>query len=159
MSARPEVDPGAFKTKNNQAGGTIFVSWDLVEGTLREGFEIGRQLLDPFARALYIMFLVTEVHPFTDGNGRLARILLNCELFARSWQRILVPTSRRERYLDGLRVMSRRRQPQLLSRVMGDLQEYAAQIDWTSFDAARDRLAEDGAFDERTTDPGFDLTS
>jgi fido (protein-threonine AMPylation protein) len=157
MSARPEVDPGAFKTKNNRAGGTTFVGWELVEGTLREGFEIGRPLLDPFARALYIMFLISEVHPFTDGNGRLARIFLNCELFALGQQRILVPTSRRESYLDGLRVMSRRGQPELLSRVMGDLQEYAAQIDWTSFDAARDKLAKDGAFEESTTGAGIGL--
>jgi hypothetical protein len=155
MAARPEVDPGAFKSKNNRAGGTTFVSWELVEGTLREGFEIGRPLLDPFARALYIMFLVSEAHPFADGNGRLARVFLNCELFALGRQRILVPTSKRESYLDALRVMSRRRQPELLARVMGDLQEYAAQTDWTSFDAARDKLAKDGAFDESTTDAGI----
>jgi Fic/DOC family len=157
MSARPEVDPGAFKTKNNRAGGTTFVSWDLVEGTLRTGFEIGRPLLDPFARALYIMFLVSEIHPFADGNGRLARIFLNCELFTCDQQRILVPTSMRESYLNALRVLSRRRQPELLSRMMGDLQEYAAQIDWTSFDAARDKLAMDGAFEESTMDAGIDL--
>ena len=157
MSARPEVDPGAFKTKNNRAGGTTFVSWELVEGTLRAGFEIGRPLLDPFARALYIMFLVSEIHPFVDGNGRLARIFLNCELFTGEQQRILVSTSRRESYLNALRVLSRRRQPELLSRAMGDLQGYAAEIDWTSFDAARDKLAMDGAFDESTTDAGIDL--
>ena len=57
VSARPEVDPGAFKTRNNQAGGTTFVSWELVEGTLTEGFKIGRFLLEPFARALYLMLL------------------------------------------------------------------------------------------------------
>ncbi len=157
MSERPEVDPGAFKTKTNRAGGTTFVSWELVEGTLREGFEIGRALLDPFARGVYMMLLISEVHPFTDGNGRLARIFLNCELFALGQQRILVPTSQRENYLVSLRALSRRGQPELLSRVMGDLQEYAAQIDWTSFDAARDKLAKDEAFEELTTDAGIDL--
>lgn len=58
----------------------------------------------------------------TDGNGRLARIFLNCELFAPGQQRILIPTSKRENYLIALRALSRRRRPELLSRVMGDLQ-------------------------------------
>lgn len=148
MSERPEVSPGGFKTANNQAGGTTFVSWELVEGTLGEGFDIGRSLVEPFARALYIMFLVAEVHPFADGNGRLARVFLNCELFAERQQRILVPTSRRGDYLNALRLMSRRRRPELLSRVMGDLQDYGASVDWSSFGAARTRLEADGAFEE-----------
>jgi fido (protein-threonine AMPylation protein) len=92
--------------------------------------------------------LVAEVHPFVDGNGRLARIFLNSELFARDQQRIIVPTSRRGEYLDALRVMPRRRRPEFLARVMGGCQEYVAAIDWSSFDAARKRLEADGAFEE-----------
>ncbi|REG82489.1 Fic/DOC family protein [Algoriphagus antarcticus] len=26
------------------------------------------------------MFLVSEVHPFLDGNGRIARVMMNAEL-------------------------------------------------------------------------------
>jgi Fic family protein len=26
-----------------------------------------------------MMFLVSEVHPFTDGNGRVGRVLMNAE--------------------------------------------------------------------------------
>jgi fido (protein-threonine AMPylation protein) len=148
MSERSEVDPGGFKTRNNQAGGTTFVNWELVEGTLVEGFDIGRSLIEPFARALYLMFLVAEVHPFVDGNGRLARIFLNCELFAKGQQRILVPTSKRGDYLDALRLMSRRSRPELLARVMGDLQDYSAGVDWSAFDAAREELDADRAFEE-----------
>ena len=29
-----------------------------------------------------MMFLVSEVHPFVDGNGRIARIMMNAELVA-----------------------------------------------------------------------------
>jgi Fic family protein len=38
------------------------------------------------------MFLVAEVHPFSDGNGRLSRIMMNPELVAAGEQRIVVPT-------------------------------------------------------------------
>src|SRR5438094_363805 len=151
MAGRPEVSPGVFKTRNNKAGGTSFVDWTLVQGTLREGFEIGRILVEPFGRAIYLMFLIAEVHPFDDGNGRLARIFLNAELVSGKEQRILVPTSRRDDYLNALRLLSRQSRPELLPRVMADLQRYSSTIDWTSFDAAVKQLQSDGAFKEPPT--------
>ena len=35
---------------------------------------------DPIARVIYMMFLVSEVYPYDDGNGRIARIMMNAEL-------------------------------------------------------------------------------
>lgn len=43
-------------------------------GRLRRGFDILSGLIDPFDRAVFAMFLVSEVHPFDDGNGRVARL-------------------------------------------------------------------------------------
>jgi fido (protein-threonine AMPylation protein) len=37
----------------------------------------------PFRRAAFQMFLISEVHPFRDGNGRMGRIFMNAELVAR----------------------------------------------------------------------------
>src|SRR3546814_8654278 len=47
MEARPDKSPGAFKTKANRAGQTVFVAPELVTGTLEKGFaflqgQIGR---------------------------------------------------------------------------------------------------------------------
>ncbi len=148
LAARPEVRPGAFKSQNNRAGATSFVDWRLVEGTLREGFEIGHVLVQPLPRAIYLMFLIAEVHPFDDGNGRIARIFMNAELFRGSEQRVLVPNSRRDDYLDALRLHSRLRRPELLSRVLVDLQQYASQVDWSSFESALEQLQKDGTFAE-----------
>ena len=77
MQGRPHIRPGEFKTTSNQAGSTLFVAPDLVEGTLRKGFEWLQGLHTPFQRAVYMMFLISEVHPFTDGNGRCARVMVN----------------------------------------------------------------------------------
>jgi len=63
------------------------------------------------ARALLAMFLVAEVHPFTDGNGRLARLVMNAELSVVGASRIIVPTLCREEYLDCLRVLTRQGEP------------------------------------------------
>lgn len=148
MAQRPEVRPGVFKSQNNRAGATSFVDWRLVEGTLREGFEVGHILVQPLPRAIYLMFLIAEVHPFDDGNGRIARIFMNAELYRGTEQRILVPNSRRDDYLNALRLHSRQKRPELLSRVLVDLQQYASQVDWSSFQSALEQLQKDGAFAE-----------
>jgi fido (protein-threonine AMPylation protein) len=79
---------------------------DLVRGTLREAFEVGRHLAHPVARGAFVMFVVAEVHPFNDGNGRLARLFLNAELTAGGHGRLIVPTSLRSDYLSCLEALT-----------------------------------------------------
>ncbi len=43
---------------------------------------------EPFAKAICMMFLVSEVHPFNDGNGRVARVTMNAELSSQDYQRL-----------------------------------------------------------------------
>ena len=52
------------------------------------------------------MFVVTEVHPFDDGNGRTARIAMNRFLSNAGLTRIIVPTICRDAYLSALKAMS-----------------------------------------------------
>ena len=55
MELRPDKRPGEFKSKPNRAGTTVFVTPDLVTGTLAKGFEIYRGLEAPFHRAVFMM--------------------------------------------------------------------------------------------------------
>lgn len=103
MRGRPDGRPGVWKTRNNRAGGYEFVDKDLVEGTLRRGLERLRGLPEGIARALYVMIVVTEVHPFKDGNGRVARVMMNAELSSTGAARIVVPSVYRNEYLAALR--------------------------------------------------------
>jgi hypothetical protein len=120
LAARPEADPGAFKTKPNRAGETHCVHPDHVVGTLRKGVELYGDLPVGLARAIFMMFLVADVHPFVDGNGRIARIMMNAELTAAGRSTIIVPTVVRDDYLLALRALTRRHRPapivQLLTR-------------------------------------------
>lgn len=148
MAARPDKRPGEFKTRDNQAGATLFVAHALVEGTLSRGFELYRSLESPFARAVFMMFLVSEVHPFTDGNGRVARVMMNAELSSASEVRILIPTVFRENYLMALKALSQRRDPSPLVRVLDFAQRWVAAIPWADLKATTAVLARCHAFME-----------
>ena len=150
MELRSDKHPGEFKVKENRAGNTIFVAPDLVEGTLAKGFEIYRGLEAPFHRAVFIMFLVSEVHPFVDGNGRAARIMMNAELVAQDEQRIIIPTVYRNHYLTALKALSQSENPTPMIRVLDFAQKYTGSIRWEDFDIARSDLKETNAFRDST---------
>lgn len=137
--------PGEFKDQENRAGGTVFVAPAMVEGTLVEGFSRARGLDDPFARAVFMMVLVSEVHPFDDGNGRVARIMMNAQLTAADQARMIIPTGYRENYLDALRAFTRNQNPVPLGRVLGFAQRYVAEMDWSSIPTATDVLTRTNA--------------
>lgn len=125
MQSRPEVFPGAYKTKPNRAGNTEFVSPNLVQGTLEQGFERYITLPKGLARAAFILFLISEVHPFTDGNGRIARIMMNAELFSQGLSTIIIPTVFREDYLLSLRALTRRNRPGPLTQMLVRSQKFS----------------------------------
>ena len=131
MKSRPDKHPGEWKDKPNQAGATLFVDPTLVPGTLREGFARIAALEDPFARALMTMFVVSEVHPFPDGNGRTARLAMNAELTAGGLSRIIVPTVCREDYMLPLKTLSHQKDPVAYVRAMSRIQQWTAAFDYS----------------------------
>jgi hypothetical protein len=86
---------------------THFVEPELVAGTLAEGFDLGASLTSPFARAVFLMFLVSEVHPFANGNGRIARLMMNAEPVTATEVRIIIPTVYRLNHLSALQAATR----------------------------------------------------
>ena len=132
MAGRPEMRPGKFKVAPNRAGQTLFVAPDLVSGTLEQGLSLYWSLESPFARAVYMMFLVSEIHPFADGNGRIARVMMNAELVADGEERIIVPTVFRDNYLAALRALTRTGHPDPLIGVLDYAQRWTLAVNWTS---------------------------
>jgi hypothetical protein len=111
MASRSDIGPGVFKSSPNQAGGSTFVKPELVEGTLREGHAMIRRVDNGFSRAILLHYLIAQVHPFNDGNGRTARALMNQELTAHRFSRITIPPVFREDYLKGLKRLSNLNDP------------------------------------------------
>lgn len=146
MEQRPDTQPGQFKQKGNRAGSTTFVAPELVEGTLQTGFELYQSLESPFQRAVYMMFFVSEVHPFTDGNGRTARIMMNAELVAGGEERIIIPTVYRNNYLSALKALSQNGHSEPLIRTLDFAQKWVATIEWGDLDRTEKHLIQCNAF-------------
>ena len=146
MEGRPDRRPGAFKQAENRAGATVFVAPDLVAGTLAQGFGLCRSLETPFERAVFMKFLIAEVHPFADGNGRTARTMMNAELVAAGEERIVVPTVYRANYLSALKALSQTGRPEPLIRMLDYAQRWTAAVDWRSVEETRRQLDACNAF-------------
>lgn len=151
LRARPEVSPGQFKDRENFAGNTAFVLPKYVRGTLIEGSNLLPSLPAGMARALFAMFLVAEVHPFLDGNGRLARLVMNAELSVVGECRIIVPTLFREEYLDCLRVLTRSGDAQPFIRAMQMTRRWSAAFDYEDLDRAIAAMRVTNAFEKSAT--------
>ena len=130
MGGRPAKRPGQFKEEKNQAGSYVFVAPDLVEGTLIEGFKVGQRLPEGFARAAFQLFLISEVHPFDDGNGRVARAAMCSELSSVDQSRIVVPIVFRNEYMTALRVLSREGHGEVLVRTLAYAWRWTAAMPW-----------------------------
>ena len=93
---------------------------------------------------------VLRVQPFNDGNGRIARVMMNAELVAAGLRRIIIPTVLRDDYLGALRALSRRGDPAAYLRMLDHAQRFSMSVDFSDFASARRTLEAANAF----KDPG-----
>ncbi|MGH9113751.1 MAG: Fic family protein [Acidimicrobiales bacterium] len=146
LGGRPDTRPGEFKLYPNQAGNTVFVAPDLVEGTLRRGYAILDSLTTPTQRGTFAAFIVAETHPFDDGNGRVARAVMNAEYVAGDEQRAVIATISRNDYLRALRRLSRQDRPDLFVTYLDRVRRWTARMDWSTLVIARGLLDRTNAF-------------
>ncbi len=146
LSARTSKKPGQFKDINNRAGNTEFVDWSLVPGTLKRGYEWYSLLQHPFAKAAYMMFMISEVHPFLDGNGRMARVMMNAELGTKGLAKIIIPTVFREDYMGSLKKFTKQRDGDAYIRMLLKAWEFSSNIYGNDLDKMEKYLINCNAF-------------
>jgi Fic family protein len=146
LSARKTKNPGEFKDKNNRAGSTEFVDMELVPGTLKKGFDWYTLLQHPFGKAAYIMFMISEVHPFLDGNGRVARVMMNAELSSKGLSKIIIPTVYREDYMGVLKKLTKQRNADAYIRMLLRAWEFSSHIHNENLEAMQEYLTACDAF-------------
>jgi hypothetical protein len=150
MAGRPYKRPGQFKERPNQAGSYVFVAPALVEGTLIEGYRRLDDLPQGFPRAVFELFLISEVHPYDDGNGRVARAAMCAELTAVGQSRIVVPIVFRNEYHTALRGLSRDGRCDLYVRTLAHAWRWTAGMPWQDRGAVEGYLAVTNALVDST---------
>lgn len=126
-----EIIVGDFKKIANVSGNLKFVIPSLVNNTLKEGFEIFKELKEPFHKAIFIHLLIAEVHPFDDGNGRLSRIFLNNELSKAGINHIVIPTVFRDDYITALKGFSHQGNPNPIISALIKAYKITNSINWS----------------------------
>ena len=150
LSAREDKNPGLFKDKNNFAGSTSFVDFNLVKGTLIQSFDLYKALEHPFAKAAFMMFMLSEVHPFLDGNGRVARVMMNAELVKAGQSKIIIATVFRDDYMGALRKLTRQSDTDTYIRMLQKAHEFSENIFSDDINEMRSDLEKCNAFIEHT---------
>lgn len=148
LASRKSKMPGEFKDKNNFAGDTTFVDFNLVKGTLIKGFDYYNTLISSVAKAIFMMFMISEIHPFLDGNGRIARVMMNAELSKAGESKIIIPNVFRDDYLLALRKLTRQREPEIFIKAMLRVRKFSSMIYGEDFNAMREFLNSTNAFSD-----------
>jgi Fic family protein len=78
-------------------------------------FELLKEEPDARVRAVLGHFFFTYIHPYMDGNGRIARFLMNVMLISGGYFWTVIPVERRDEYMATLEKAS----------VAGDISEFA----------------------------------
>jgi hypothetical protein len=130
LKNRPEAEPGQIKTQVNYAGQTRFVEPGYVRGTLTECSALALSIPEGLARAIFYAFLISEIHPFADGNGRLSRLIMNAELSRLGLCRIIIPTLFHPQYVDCARRLTNNNDPEGFVRSLSKMAVWCSQFNY-----------------------------
>lgn len=124
-----------------------------MRGTLLEGVRLASSVPEGLARAIFYAFLMSDVHPFNDGNGRLSRLMMNAELSRCERCRIIIiPTRYREQYVDAQRALTRRDDPEALIRALSHIARWGTLFDYRDLDQVVATMKRANAFQENPRD-------
>lgn len=77
-------------------------SCEAVRDAMPAFFDLLREETDPSVRVVLGHFIFVYIHPYTDGNGRIGRFLMNIMLASGGYPWTVVPLGQRESYMDAL---------------------------------------------------------
>lgn len=95
---------GSYRTYAVRVGGSNHVPPNAVRvpDLIAVLFTSLSAIADPVERAARLHHGIASIHPFTDGNGRTARLAMNFILLAAGYPPISIPTDLRQDYYNAL---------------------------------------------------------
>jgi len=149
---RDTIRVGEFKTKVNRSGEVYFVQPSRVLNTLKVAFEYYMLLEKPIHKAIYIHTILSEIHPFDDGNGRVARLMMNNELSKYGLMRIIIPTVFRDDYIIGLKEFSNKANPKVTINSLLKALKITNTIEWKkSEDEVEEYIRNNSGFEKSSS--------
>jgi len=101
-----QSDPGQYRTHNVRIVGAAKRPPDfskivsMMDDLVRT---IARDRTHPLIKGAYIHHRFVDIHPFSDGNGRMGRLLLNLHLIRSGYPPVVLKIANRKRYYACLR--------------------------------------------------------
>ena len=95
-----------------------------------------------------MMFLVSEAHPFDDGNGRLARIMMNAELVHADTTKLIIPTVYRDDYILNLKKRTSQADSKGYIRMMDRAHAFSHWLQPDDMEMMKDQFEKSNAFRE-----------
>ena len=105
-----------------------FPDWPMVPALVKQVFsELGDlpSRMHPVDRAAKLHYRLVSIHPFVDGNGRAARLLMNVALMQHGYPPTYIPAELRDSYIDSLMAGEKRFVEFCRSTTLAVLTEYA----------------------------------
>lgn len=101
------IDGGIYRRYNVRITGASFSppDWTMVREDMKffiMDYNTKTKVLNPIELASFVHAQFVKIHPFQDGNGRCARLLLNYVLMSRGFKALIIETSDRPRYYESL---------------------------------------------------------
>jgi Fic/DOC family len=75
---------------------------DAIRDALETFFELLQNEVEPSVRVVLGHFMFVYIHPYSDGNGRMGRFLMNAMLASAGYPWTVVPFDKRDAYLSSL---------------------------------------------------------
>lgn len=147
---REDYLPGCWKEVPNQGGRTMFAWPENVEPLLRQTFEFGMAVPEGLQRAIIWNFGFINTHPFTNGNGRTGRVIMNNELTRTGQARCVVTHSHKLSIVTRSNAIIERFEDEGLGEAYAECQRQTQQRDWADIDQTMLELWQQGELGQRT---------
>lgn len=131
----PSVTAGLLRPADlaGYRGGSVFIrrsmhvppSSEAVRDAMPLFFELLAEETDPAVRVVLGHFIFVYIHPYTDGNGRMGRFLMNLMLGAGGYPWTVVPVEQRAAYMAALEEASVRHDIAPFTDILGELVQAA----------------------------------